>query len=109
HQTVKVTGTRGSLVAVWNGALDRDLHPVYTLRYHDGEKTEVVPIAKITGEVYELEDEIAMMVRAVRDGGPIAATGEDGQWSVALCLAAQESVETGSVVPLPKFVGEKPE
>ena len=36
-----------------------------------------------------------MMVRAVRDGAPLAATGEDGRWSVALCLAAAESVEKG--------------
>jgi myo-inositol 2-dehydrogenase/D-chiro-inositol 1-dehydrogenase len=108
HQTVKLTGTRGALWASWSGALDRDLHPTFSLRYHDGDKTELVPIEKITGEVYELEDEVAMMVRAVRDGGPIAATGEDGRWAVALCLAAQRSVDTGAVVSLPEFLGEQP-
>ena len=65
------------------------------------------PIEKITGEVYELEDEIAMMVRAVREGAPPAATGTDGRWSVALCLAAQESVETGQVVPLAGFTAAR--
>ena len=78
--------------------MDRDFHPTFSLRYHDGSKIETIPIEKITGEVYELEDEIAMMVRAVRDGGPIAATGADGKWSVALCLAAQRSVDTGQIV-----------
>ncbi len=105
HQSVKVTGTRGALWASWSGALDRDFHPTFSLRYHNGEQTEVIPINKITGEVYEVEDEIAMMVRAIRDGGPIAATGCDGKWAVALCLAAQQSVDTGAVVSLREFIG----
>ena len=57
-----------------------------------------MPIDRPTGEVYELVDQMAMMVRAVREGGPPAVTGEDGRWSVALCLAAQRSVETGGTV-----------
>jgi len=104
HQVVKMTGTQGSLWASWSGAMDRDFQPTFSLRYHDGVKTESVPITKITGEVYELEDEMAMMVRAVRDGGPIAATGADGKWSVALCLAAQRSVDTGQIVSVADFV-----
>ncbi len=106
HQTVKLTGTHGSLWASWSGAMDRDFHPMFSLRYHDGAKTETIPLTKITGEVYELEDEMAMMVQAVRDGGPIAATGTDGKWSVALCLAAQRSVDTGQVVSVADFVRE---
>jgi myo-inositol 2-dehydrogenase/D-chiro-inositol 1-dehydrogenase len=43
------------------------------------------------------------MVRAVRDGAAVAATGEDGRWSVAMCLAAQRSVETGGVVSFAEF------
>jgi myo-inositol 2-dehydrogenase/D-chiro-inositol 1-dehydrogenase len=107
HQVVKLTGTRGALWATWSGALDRDFHPRFGLRYHDGQQVVEVPIEKITGEVYELEDEIAMMVRAVRNGTPPAATGADGRWSVALCLAAQESVETGRVVALAGFTAAR--
>jgi myo-inositol 2-dehydrogenase/D-chiro-inositol 1-dehydrogenase len=104
HQVVKLTGTKGSLWANWSGALDRDFHPRFSLQYHDGEKSTVIPIEKITGEVYELEDEMAMMVRAVREGAPVACTGLDGKWSVALCLAAQRSVDTGQIVSLPEFL-----
>lgn len=104
HQVVKLTGTRGALSASWSGALDRDFHPHFSLQHHDGTRTETIPIPKITGEVYELEDEMAMMVRAVRDGGPIAATGVDGKWSVALCLAAQRSVDSGQLVSVTDFV-----
>jgi myo-inositol 2-dehydrogenase/D-chiro-inositol 1-dehydrogenase len=104
HQVVKMTGTNGSLWASWSGAMDRDFHPRFSLQYHDGTKTETIPIEKITGEVYELEDEMAMMARAVREGGPIAATGHDGKWSVALCLAAQRSVDSGQIVSVKEFM-----
>ncbi|WP_417393770.1 hypothetical protein [Gimesia chilikensis] len=36
-----------------------------------------------------------MLVCAVRDGKPRMTTGEDGKWPVAMCVAAQRSVETG--------------
>jgi myo-inositol 2-dehydrogenase/D-chiro-inositol 1-dehydrogenase len=98
HQVVKVTGTRGAVWASWSGAQDRDFHPRFELKYYDGEKVVEIPLARPTGEVYELEDEIAMMVAAVRDGRPVAATGTDGKGAVALCLAAQQSVDTGEVI-----------
>jgi myo-inositol 2-dehydrogenase / D-chiro-inositol 1-dehydrogenase len=107
HQVVKLTGTHGSLWASWSGAMDRDFHPTYSLRYHDGTKMETIPIPKTTGEVYELEDEMTMMVRAVRDGGSISATGNDGKWSVALCLAAQRSVDTGQMVSVADFMQKR--
>lgn len=84
--------------------MDRDPDPRYSLQYHDGTRTETIPISRSTGEVYELQDEMTMMVRAVRDGGPIAATGTDGKWAVALCLAAQRSAETGQLVSVADFV-----
>lgn len=98
HQTVKLTGTKGALWASWSGALDRTRHPAFFLKAFDGEKLEEIPIEKITGEVYELEDQMALLVRAIRDGAPLSATGEDGRWSVAMCLAAARSVETGQPV-----------
>lgn len=107
HQVVKLTGTRGALWASWGGEMDRTLHPIFSLRYHDGEKVSEVPLAKITGEVFELEDEMAMTVQAVRAGGPIAATGLDGRCAVAMCLAAQQSVNTGQTVSLGEFMRVK--
>jgi myo-inositol 2-dehydrogenase/D-chiro-inositol 1-dehydrogenase len=107
HQVVKLTGTHGSLWASWSGAMDRDFRPTFSLRYHDGTKMETIPIPQTSGEVYELEDEMAMMVRAVRDGGPIAATGNDGKWSVAMCLAAQRSVDTGQMVSVADFMQKR--
>ncbi len=104
HQVVKLTGTRGSLWASWSGEMDRTFHPTFWLKHHDGTQLRDIPITKITGEVYELEDEMAMMVSAVREGTPVAATGLDGRWSVALCLAAQQAADSGARVALEGYV-----
>lgn len=100
HQTVKVTGTAGALWASWSGALDRTRHPTFALRAFDGRNVKNVPIDTLTGELFELEDEIAMMVRAVRNGEPLSCTGEDGKWSVVMCLAAGQSVVSGQPVAI---------
>lgn len=98
HQVVKITGTRGALWASWSGALDRTFHPTFSMKHFDGEKVHDVAIEKTTGEVFELVDEITAMCDAVRDGAQLPATGEDGRWSVAMCLRAQQSVDTGKPV-----------
>ena len=78
--------------------MDRTFHPTFSLKHFDGEKVHDVAIAKTTGEVFELVDEITAMCAAVRDGTSLPATGEDGRWSVAMCLRAQQSVDTGKPV-----------
>ena len=100
HQVAKVTGTRGALWASWSGAMDRTFHPTFSLKHLDGEKHAEIPIQKPTGEVYELAEEVAMLAAAVRENQPLSATGEDGKWSVRMCLKAQESVERGCVAPI---------
>lgn len=100
HQTVKITGTTGSLWAAWRGALDRDPTPSFSLHYHDGEKVEQLPLDKPAGEVFELEEELAAFVRSVRDGTPPKASGKDGAWAVSLCEAADRSIQSGEIVSL---------
>jgi len=98
HQVAKITGTKGAVWASWSGAMDRTFDPTYFLKHFDGEKVVDVPIPKATGEVYELADAVAGFAASVRTGAPLRASGEDGRWSVAMCLKAQESVEKGTVV-----------
>jgi len=93
HQTVKIAGTQGALWASWSGALDRTRHATSTLRVFDGNKVIDEEIIKPAGEVYELEAHVELLSNAIQKGTSLAATGEDGLWSVAMCLAAQESVE----------------
>lgn len=100
HQTVKITGTRGALWASWSGAMDRTRHPTFRLRAFDGETVHDVAIEKPTGELFELEDQIDRLVDAHRNRKPLHCTAEDGRWSVAICLAAEESVRAGKPVPI---------
>jgi len=98
HQVVKLTGTKGALWASWSGALDRTFTPTFWLKHFNGENLIEVPLPKVTGEVFELEEVVAQMAKAVR-GEPLrCATGFDGRWAVAMCLRAQESVNHCSVV-----------
>jgi myo-inositol 2-dehydrogenase/D-chiro-inositol 1-dehydrogenase len=97
HQVVKLTGSKGALWAAWSGAMDRTFHPTFFLKHFDGEEVADMPIARKAGEVYELADAVADMADAVRDGRPPRVTGEDGLWSVAMCLKSQQSVASGGV------------
>jgi myo-inositol 2-dehydrogenase / D-chiro-inositol 1-dehydrogenase len=104
HQTVKLTGSGGALWARWSGALDRTFQPVFGLQLQEGDRIVDVPTKKASGEVYELVDEIGMMVRAVRGEGPLSCPGSDGRWSVAMCLAAQRSIAQEAAVLFDGFV-----
>ena len=81
--------------------MDRTFEPTFSLKLQTGGTLADVPIEKPSGEVYELVDEIAAVVRAIRSGTPVPCTGEDGLWSVAMCLKAAESLESGTPVQLP--------
>lgn len=98
HQTVKIAGTQGSLWASWSGAMDRTRHPTFSLRASQGDQVTEIPIEKITGEVFELEDQMNMLMRAIRQGESLTTSGNDGKWSVAMCVAAQQSVDLGRPV-----------
>jgi len=99
HQTVKITGTAGALLATWSGAMDRTFQPTSSLSLQrEGGEVEKVPCDKPSGEVYELVDEVAAVVSAIRDGTPVPCTAEDGWWSAAMCLKAEESLKTGKPV-----------
>ncbi|MBD3672109.1 MAG: Gfo/Idh/MocA family oxidoreductase [Planctomycetaceae bacterium] len=93
HQTAKITGTKGAIWASWSGAMDRTRHPTFFLKAFDGEEVREIELERSAGELFELEDQIAMLVKAIREGGAIACPGEDGMWSVGMCLAAQKSVD----------------
>lgn len=99
HQVAKITGTKGAIWASWSGAMDRTFDPTFFLKHFDGERVVDVEIPKATGEVYELADAIAGAADAFRAGVAPKVSGDDGMWSVAMCLKAQESVDKGSVVP----------
>lgn len=105
HVTCKVTGTAGAIWANWSAPDARDPEPRFGLCYGDHNGIEEIAFAKMTGEVVELEDQIAALVRSVNEGTEPPASGMDGRWSVAMCLAAQASVDRGAPVSIEDFGG----
>jgi myo-inositol 2-dehydrogenase/D-chiro-inositol 1-dehydrogenase len=105
HQSVKLTGTQGAMWARWSGATDRTFHPTFSLQVQEGDGGVEVPIEKPSGEVFELAAQVEMFVRAIREGTPVACTGEDACWAVAMCRAAGRSIESGGPISL---AGEGP-
>ena len=108
HATCKVTGTAGSVWANWSAPDARHPQPVFALRYTRGDPDHVEEILfeDVTGEVVELQQQIAAVVRSIRDGTPPVATAEDGRWAVLLCLAAQASVDRGRPVTIEEIAAE---
>jgi myo-inositol 2-dehydrogenase / D-chiro-inositol 1-dehydrogenase len=98
HQTAKITGSEGALWARWSGAQDRTFEPAFGLQRLDGDRVIDVPIAKKSGEVYELVDEMDAFAHAIRQRTRPACDGHDGRWSVALCLKAEQSLLEGRPV-----------
>ena len=94
HQLVKVAGTKGSLWATWSGTMDRTLHPSFFLKAFDGTEVKEVPIEKITGELYELEDQLDLMADIIASKVPAHCTGEEGLRAVQLSAATLESAKT---------------
>mgnify|MGYP000935729876 CR=1 FL=1 len=103
HVTCKVSGSEGAVWAWWSGADARSDQPTFGLRYARGGEVEEVSFQKATGEVVELQQQVASLVAVMRQGGNPPATGEDGRWAVALCLAAQQAVDAGAAVMIAPF------
>ena len=100
HQLVKIAGTKGALWATWSGTLDRTLHPSFFLKAFDGKEVKEIPIEKITGELFELEDQLDLMADIITGKASSHCTGEDGKRAVMLSAAALKSAETKQLVML---------
>jgi myo-inositol 2-dehydrogenase / D-chiro-inositol 1-dehydrogenase len=104
HQTVKVSGTKGALWAGWSGALDRTLEPTSFLKVFDGEVLKDCELARQSGEVFELREEISQAIQMVLHGTKPIATGFDGLWSAGLCLVAEESIRLQKPLPVAEML-----
>ena len=108
NQTVKVSGTGGTIWAQWSAADARAPKPTFSLRYGLADSVREMSFVKPTGELLELADEMAAFVHSIQTGEPPPCTGNDGRWSALLCLAAEESVRRGSEVAIEDFIAAKP-
>jgi myo-inositol 2-dehydrogenase/D-chiro-inositol 1-dehydrogenase len=100
HLTIKSFGSKAMIRAEWHAELDRSEHPTYFLELSDQGTMKKLPVSGTPGELFVLREEIAAMVRAVREGAPLPITPEEGRRAVMLCSEAQRSLSTGKVVSL---------
>lgn len=100
HMSIKIFGSKALIRAEWHAELDRSEHPSYFLETSSEGALKRLPVVGTPGELFELREEIAALAHAVRDGGSLPITPEEGRRAVVLCLEAQRSLETGKVVSL---------
>jgi myo-inositol 2-dehydrogenase/D-chiro-inositol 1-dehydrogenase len=104
HQTVKVSGTKGTIWAQWSAPDARSPKPTFSLRYGLADAITEVSFDKATGELLELADEVATFVAAIQTGAAPPCTGHDGRWSTLLCLASAESIEQDRELVLADYI-----
>jgi hypothetical protein len=69
-----------------------------SLAVHDAAGTENVPMTQMTGHAFDVPRQTRAFLAAAEGRGAPAASAQDGCAAVALCLAAQRSLEAGSVL-----------
>lgn len=100
QQSVRITGTRGALIATWTGNIDRTRSPKESLRLYDGKQIEEIALDRPSGEMLELREMIYAVAATVREGYALPVSTTDATWAVALCEAARRSITTGVPVVL---------
>lgn len=98
HLSLKVFGTKGVIRAEWHAELDRTEKPSFSLEVSENGVMRPREVTSTPGEFFELRQEMAAMVKAVRDGAPLPISPEESRRAVALCLKARESLSTGRPV-----------
>jgi predicted dehydrogenase len=71
-----------------------------------GSDVKEITFGKPTGELLELADEVAAVIRSIREGVPPPCSGHDGRRATLLCLAAERSIATGGIIQLEDFAAE---
>lgn len=100
HQVMEIVGTEGSLRTWWSGAMDRTLHPSFELKVQRKGQTECEILdLPLSGELFELEEELQQVVTAFRDRRPIIS-GDEARKRVLICLEAERSIQEGREVAL---------
>jgi len=100
HHVVEVTGSEGSIRAWWSGVMDRTADPRHELKVQrrGRSQSEIVELGP-SGEVFELEEELAATVRAFETGRPLVSA-EEARKRIIVCLEAERAVAQGREIAL---------
>lgn len=100
HLSVKVFGSEGVLRSEWHAEMDRSERPSYSLEISEGGRMTSLPVEGTPGELFELRAQINAFCHAVRRGAALPFSLEEARRAVALCLAAEQAIETGGPVKI---------
>ena len=100
HLACEVLGADGALRAWWSGGLDRTREASFglTVSRRGARAPEVVPLA-VSGELFELEEQLRRSVGAFRDRRALLPA-EEARDAVALCLAVERALRERREIPL---------
>ena len=100
HHVVEVTGSEGSIRAWWSGVMDRTADPRHELKVQrrGRSQSEIVEFGP-SGEVFELEEEIAQTMRGFATGKPLVSA-EEARKRIIVCLEAERAVAEGREIAL---------
>lgn len=99
HTLLEVAGDKGAVRTWWSGALDRTLHPDFSLKVQRaGCEPEMVEIPR-SGEVFELEENLRLAFAGFREGRALLPP-EEARNSIEVCIAAVEAHKTNSRIEL---------
>src|SRR3954470_8056055 len=92
HHVVEVVGREGSVRTWWSGTMDRTLTPTHELKVQKkGDVAgETIELGR-SGEVFELEEQLAETVNAFENGVPLVSA-EEARKRIVVCLEAERAV-----------------
>jgi myo-inositol 2-dehydrogenase/D-chiro-inositol 1-dehydrogenase len=100
HHVTEVVGREGAIRAWWSGTLDRTRRPAFELKVkrRGSSEAEALTLAP-SGELFELETQLAQAVEAFRARRPLVS-GEEARKRVIVCIEAERSLREGREIPL---------
>ena len=106
HLVVEATGTQGAIRTAWSGTMDRDHRPTYEFSvqprgfpFERGVREALHESIEISGEVYELAEQIRLTAAALRERRPLVST-EEARKRVICCIEAERSVRESREIAL---------
>jgi myo-inositol 2-dehydrogenase/D-chiro-inositol 1-dehydrogenase len=90
HTLLEISGTAGALRTWWSGTMDRTHTPTFELKRRQGEGEVEVLAIPLSGEVFELEENLRRAFVGFAAGHSVMSPAQARQ-SVAVSLAAERS------------------
>ena len=95
HLGCEVVGDEGALRAWWSGGMDRTREADFGLKVQRrGASAPVAVPLGVSGELFELEEQLRLAVGAFRERRALVSA-EEARKSVAVCLAVEEALRDG--------------